>query len=150
VFDLWLIKMRSLLLLLSLVSLSAIAEVEVRDAWSRATTPGMPMGAIYAEFRNTGGRDMGVDSIKTSVAKLAEIHESVEIDGMMRMREIVPFTIPAGETVKLQPGGKHIMLMGLKNALREGQKARIEITLTDGKQIQVDFVVGGFGQMTKP
>lgn len=136
--------------LLIFLPLSSFAEVELRDAWARATAPGMPMGAVYGEFANEGNAEVTLTAISTRSARMAEIHESVEIDGMMRMREITPFVIPAGKSVFLRPAGKHIMLMGLGEALVEGETLTINATFSDGSEISVDAVVGGFGQMSKP
>ena len=142
--------MRTILLSFLLFSSQLFAEIEVKDAWARATAPGMPMGAVYAEIENAGEQDLSLLSIKVDVARLAELHESIEIDGMMRMREIVPFVVPAGETVFLRPAGKHIMLMGLKEPLTQGETLKLRLTFSDGLEVPVDAVIGGFGQMTKP
>jgi hypothetical protein len=130
--------------------MSLFAEVKFHDAWARATAPGMPMGAVYAEIENTGSENVTLVSVETSSARLAEIHESVEVNGMMRMREITPFVVEAGEIVSFRPAGKHIMLMGLKDALEEGQTLTLTATFSDGQAVAVEAVIGGFGQMTKP
>jgi len=137
--------------ILLLVQMSAVwADIEVVHGWARATPPGMPMGAIYATLKNTSEVDVEVTRLSTPVARGAEIHESVEIDGLMRMREITPFIIPAGESVNLQPGGKHIMLMGLKQALEAGNTFSLDIQLSDGSAVAATIVTGGFGQMSMP
>ena len=142
--------MRYLVWLLLSLPLQGLAEIEIRDAWSRATAPGMPMGAVYAVIENKGDEDLSLLSIHTDQAKLAEIHESVEIDGMMRMREITPFLVPAGSTVELRPLGKHIMLMKLNGALTQGETIDLRVTFSDGVEIPVAAKIGGFGQMSKP
>lgn len=126
------------------------AEIEISEAWARATAPGMPMGAVYGLISNHGDKDVTLLSLKTDAARLAEIHESVEVNGMMRMREITPFVIPAGGAVRLQPGGKHIMLMGLKDALVEGESLTVRAEFDDGSDQPVSAVIGGFGQMEMP
>lgn len=133
-----------------LTTLSATAEVEIRDTWARATAPGMPMGAVYGVIENTGSEDVTLLSLETDAARLVEIHESVEIDGMMRMREITPFIIPAGGSVALVPGGKHMMLMGLKSALKQGELLELNLKFSDGSDTPVSAVIGGFGQMEMP
>lgn len=142
--------MRFLAGLILVWPMSLFAEVKVHDAWARATAPGMPMGAVYAEIENTGSEDVTLVSVETSAARLAEIHESVEVNGMMRMREITPFVVQAGETVSFRPAGKHIMLMGLKEALQEGETLELTATFSDGNTVEVQAAIGGFGQMTKP
>lgn len=135
---------------LFLVPLEAWADIEFRHAWSRATAPGMPMGAVYGHIENKGDEDVTLISIEVDSARMAEVHESIEIDGMMRMREIVPFTIPAGEIVILKPAGRHIMLMGLSRALVQGQSIELSVTFSNGEKVQTSAVIGGFGQMSLP
>ena len=134
----------------AMASLAANAEITASDAWARATPPGMPMGAVYTVFQNSGDQAVEVIGLETPVARAAEIHESVEIEGQMRMREITPFIIPAKDAVRLEPGGKHVMLMGLKRALVQGERFPLLLKLSDGSTLPVEPLVGGFGQMEMP
>lgn len=136
--------------LLLMISVPVMADLKVDDVWSRATPPGMPMGAVYGVIRNAGTDVVEIVGLETPVARAAEIHESVEIDGMMRMREIAPFEVQPGETIRLEPGGIHMMLMGLKSQLLSGQRFPVDIHLSDGSSITVESQVGGFGQMAMP
>ena len=131
-------------------SLQSQAEIKIHEAWARATAPGMSMGAVYGQIENAGDEDLSLLSIKVDGARLAELHESIEIDGMMRMREITPFIVSAGETVELRPARKHIMLMGLTDALTQGEKVELRVTFSDGIEVPVSAIIGGFGQMVKP
>jgi len=126
------------------------ADLKMSDAWARATPPGMPMGAIYGVLTNTGDEQLEVAAISTPVARSAEIHQSIEIDGLMRMREITPFFVPAGETVVLQPGSKHIMLMGIQAALKQGESFPLKLRLSNGDILDVEIMTGSFGQMSVP
>ncbi|MBT3735225.1 MAG: copper chaperone PCu(A)C, partial [Gammaproteobacteria bacterium] len=102
---------------LSLVTLPGVCEgLQISEAWSRATVEGR-MGAVYATIENTSDHAIRIEGIKTSVAMMAQVHESYLDNGMMRMRHIEQFTIPAGEVRKLAPGGLHIMLMRLPKPL---------------------------------
>jgi copper(I)-binding protein len=126
------------------------ADLEMSDAWARATPPGMPMGAIYGLLTNTGDDQLEVAAISTPVARGAEIHQSIEIDGLMRMREVTPFFVPAGKNVVLQPGGKHIMLMGIQVALKQGESFPLQLRLSNGDIVDVEIMTGSFGQMSVP
>lgn len=126
------------------------ADLEVTEGWARATPPGMPMGAIYAKISNTGSSDIEIIGISTPVARAAEIHQSIEVEGMMRMREITPFIVSAGETVLLAPGGKHIMLMGLQEGLKQGDTFPLRLQLSNDQAVDVKVITGGFGQMSAP
>lgn len=117
--------------------------LEVTEAWARTSPAMAEAGAAYMQITNGGGADdalVGV-SVDPAVARSAEIHETVmaEADdeathgsdmggGMMEMRAVDRLEIPAGETVSLEPGGYHIMLLDLASPLEEG--STVELTLT--------------------
>ena len=135
---------------LSLVTLPGVCEgLQISEAWSRATVEGR-MGAVYATIENTSEHPIRIEGIKTSVAMMAQVHESYLDNGMMRMRHIEQFTIPAGEVQKLAPGGLHIMLMRLPKPLAEGTTFETKFELDSGDDLGVPEVVGSMGQMSKP
>ena len=135
---------------LSLVTLPGVCEgLQISEAWSRATVEGR-MGAVYATIENTSDRPIRIEGIKTSVAMMAQVHESYLDNGMMRMRHIEQFTIPAGEVRKLAPGGLHIMLMRLPKPLVEGTTFETKFELDSGDDLGVPVVVGSMGQMSRP
>jgi len=91
-------------------------DIEVIDAWARAT-PGNPdeNSAAYAVIRNTGSeadRLVGA-SVEASVARTAEIHQTVREGDSMRMEQVEGWEIPAGGSLELMPGANHVMLMML-------------------------------------
>ena len=135
---------------LSLVTLPGVCEgLQISEAWSRATVEGR-MGAVYATIENTSDHAIRIESIKTSVAMMAQVHESYLDNGMMRMRHIEQFTIPAGEVRKLAPGGLHTMLMRLPKPLVEGTTFETKFELDSGDDLGVPVVVGSMGQMSRP
>jgi len=139
-----------LTLLMSIIATPVLCEnLLVTDAWSRATIPGR-MGAIYATLENVSDTDIRIKAIKTDVAKVAQIHESYLDDGMMRMRRIKRFSIPAGERRQLEPGGLHIMLMRLPKPLSEGSQFMLTLDLEEGDDVVIPVVVGSMGQTSKP
>ncbi len=100
-------------------ALAQPAQLEVNNAWARATPGKAETGAAYVTITSpTADR---LVSASTPVAKKAELH-TMSMQGMvMKMRPIAGVDIPAGQPVSLKPGGEHIMLMGLNQPLREGQ-----------------------------
>ena len=108
----------------------------------RATAPGMSNSAAYVQITNQGSTPDRLITAKIEIAKRVEIH-SIEMDnGVMRMRPVVGgLPIPAGETVKLAPGGLHIMLMGLTDHLAVGSQHEIVFTFEIGGEIRVDAIV---------
>ncbi|MEZ4709933.1 MAG: copper chaperone PCu(A)C [Caldilineaceae bacterium] len=101
--------------------------IHVTDAWVRASLPMTDNTALYFTLHNTS--DATIRLISVSVDDLtAEMHESMMENGVARM-EARPdgFEIPAGEHLMLEEGGKHVMLMGVKEPLEAGKE--IEVTL---------------------
>lgn len=89
--------------------------------------PGGAMAAGYFELRNPGHRSLVLQSVSSPAFASVEMHETVEVDGLSRMRELETVTVPAGETVRFEPGGRHLMLMGPR---LERASAPTEVPLT--------------------
>lgn len=102
-------------------------ELTVTDAWSRTTPPGIPMGVVYLKIRNDTKKSDRLLKLKTSVAASAEVHETTVVEGVARMREISVLHVAPGERVEFAPGGKHVMLMGLRQPLVDGQAFELEL-----------------------
>ena len=108
----------------------AAGDVQVKDPWVRATVPGQMVAGAYLEIVSpTPARLVGAAS---PLAKSAEIH-SMKMDGdVMRMSAVPAIELPAGQGVKLAPGGYHIMLMGLARQLKPGDKVPLTLKLEGG------------------
>lgn len=106
-------------------ALAQPAQLEINDAWARATPGKSENGAAYLTIQSpTADR---LVSASSPVAKKAELH-TMSMQGMvMKMRPIAGLDIPAGQPVALKPGGEHIMLMGLHQPLHEGQSFPLTI-----------------------
>lgn len=101
------------------------ATVTVDNAWSRAQIAGRH-GAVFMTLTGKGDGDR-LTSASSPVAERVELHETVMDQGIMKMREVVGMVIPPGATVTLQPGGLHIMLMSLKQPLKEGDSVPLTL-----------------------
>jgi len=143
--------MKALLLALSLVAVVASArageatlgDLHVGDAYARASIGMARSGAVYLEIRNRGGGDTLV-ALETAVAEGAMLHETRMRDGVMRMRHLAGgLPLPAGETVALAPGGTHIMLMGLRQPLREGERFPLTLRFEKAGEVEVEVEVLG-------
>jgi copper(I)-binding protein len=84
--------------------------------------------AAYFAITNGGSAPDRLVGVRTPVAEVVEIHETVLTDGMMGMRPVASVTIPAGGTVAMAPGGTHVMLIGLTGELRAGSSFQITLT----------------------
>ena len=83
-----------------------------------------------------------VVAAQTSAARKAELHSHTMQDGMMVMRQLPQVEIPAGQTVTFQPGGLHIMLIGLNHALEDGQQIDLTLDFADGHKLELQVPVG--------
>jgi ABC-type Zn uptake system ZnuABC Zn-binding protein ZnuA/copper(I)-binding protein len=90
------------------------------------------VSAAYMEITNNGDSDITLNSASAPFSNLVEIHETSIVDDVAQMREVGQITIPAGETVVLQPGGLHIMLMQITEDLLLDDTASITIGFDNG------------------
>lgn len=95
------------------------AALEVSGAYVREPIPGRYMSAAFMTLNNTADTDKTLVSVSADWAGIIEIHTHLHDNGVMRMRQLESLTIPAGETVSLQPGGLHLMLFKLQLPLAE-------------------------------
>ncbi|MDQ6522556.1 copper chaperone PCu(A)C [Nocardioides sp. LHD-245] len=116
----------------------------VTDPWVKAAPDGMT--AAFGTLTNTGPADLAVVSAVTDVAASTELHETVENeDGSMAMQpKEGGFVIPAGGSLTLQPGGDHLMLMGLTGPVEPGTALTLTLTLDDGSTATVEATVKAF------
>ena len=118
------------------------SKLEVTAAWLRATPPGASVGAGYFTLHNAGSKDLKLMSVQTKLAGSAEIHQSFMRNGEEEMREVDGgLPVKAGQTVKLEPGSYHLMLMGLDHPLAAGTSEKLTLMLDDGTNIEVNAPV---------
>lgn len=98
------------------------------EAAQAVQVPGGDTGAIYLRIVNPTAEDDVLESVATPAAKVAEVHETVEEGGLLKM-EAFPegLPVPAGSVVALEPGGKHVMLMALERRLEPGGEIELEL-----------------------
>ncbi|MBS1254070.1 MAG: hypothetical protein MAG451_03126 [Anaerolineales bacterium] len=129
--------MQRTLLILSLVAIfgglvacgpssPATPQIHVEGAWSRPATAG-GTGAVYVTVTNEGGAADSLLGAQSEIAEAVELHETTMENDVMRMQPVSSVEVPAGGRVTFEPGGLHVMLIGLKQDLSAGD--RFEITL---------------------
>lgn len=99
----------------------------VDQAYARATSARAYSGAAYVRLTNNTSQDDQLLRVETNVARAVELHTMTLTDGIMRMDMIRAIALPQGQTVALQPGGLHIMLLDLMRGLKAGEE--IQLTL---------------------
>ena len=121
--------------------------ISVEQPWARATPGGARTGAAYltlANKANTTDRLMGAT---TPIAEKVQFHKVTEKDGIVRMRELRSIEIASGDKLILKPGDIHIMLVGLKHPLKQGQTFPLTLEFEKAGTIQVVVSVAGVGAM---
>jgi copper(I)-binding protein len=121
--------------------------IGIEQPWLRATPAGADVAGGYMTLRNTGKEaDRLVGGSASAVAGTFEVHE-MKMDGsVMKMRELPNgLEIGPGESVELKPGSYHIMLMGLKRQLKEGERVKGSLTFKKAGTVEVEFTVRGMG-----
>lgn len=117
-------------------SAPAADAVTITDAWVKSADSGM--SAAFGVLENTGDEDVVVTAATTTASEMLELHETVENEaGEMIMREIDGgFTIPAGGELDLEPGGNHLMLMGLTDPIAAGDEVVFTLTFADDSALE--------------
>jgi copper(I)-binding protein len=125
-----------------------LGALEIGHPWSRATPPSAPTGAGYLSVKNTGTTPDRLLSVSSPAAGAVQVHD-MKMDGsVMRMRELDgPLEIKPGETVTLAPGGMHLMMMGLKEPLTQGERVPLTLVFEKAGKIDVDLAVEAMGAM---
>jgi copper(I)-binding protein len=126
------------------VTLAADTTVSAHEAWARASAGSAANGAAYVTLKGGAEPDQLVGA-STPVADMAEVHETTNDNGVMKMRPVPAMPVPAGKTVALAPGGYHIMLMGLKHPLVAGQSFPLTLAFARGGKVTLDVQVKGTG-----
>jgi hypothetical protein len=114
--------------------------LKIEHPWSRPTAPGVGVGVGYMVIVNAGKADALV-AASTPVAERVELHQTRMDGGMMKMRRVEKVEVPAGATVRLEPGGLHMMLIGLKQPLAEGAKLPVVLRFETAGEVKVELKV---------
>ena len=114
--------------------------IVVRDAWIREPPPRSP-AAGYLVIENRGGEPVALIAVETEAAEQTEIHVMEYKDDRMTMRQVAELQVPAGEEVALKPGGTHLMLMELRQPLRDGDEVELVLRFGDGTERRVQMPV---------
>lgn len=113
----------------------------IEDGWLRAPPMPMPMMAGFARVVNPCAGEVVVTGARSEAFAAVELHETRVVDGVSRMRALDTLPVAAGGEAVLRPGGLHLMLMRSASPLAEGDVARVELVLADGRSISADFPV---------
>ncbi len=132
---------RTLILTLLTIPAVAQAELQISDAWIKHLPPTVPVRAGYMTIHNSGDSAQRIVGADSESFGSVEIHESLMQDGMMRMERREVLVIEAGATLRLEPGGLHLMLMMPAQPTEPGEVHRVRLRLGDGSTRALDMTV---------
>ncbi|MEV5412207.1 copper chaperone PCu(A)C [Thermopolyspora sp. NPDC052614] len=119
------------------------AALTVTDPWVKAADKGMT--AAFGTLVNNSDKDLTIVSATSSAAPKVELHEMADQDGKMVMRQKEGgFVIPARGSHRLEPGGDHLMLMGVTDKVQPGDEVPFTLTFADGGTMTFTAVVKAF------
>lgn len=122
-----------------------IGDLEVEQAWARATAPSMHTGAAYVIVVNHGKDIDRLVGASTPVARMAQLHTHMMEGSIMKMRSIKGVEVHPGEPTVMRPGGLHIMLMGLNRQLIQGDTFPLTLTFEHAGSVEVTVAVQSIG-----
>jgi periplasmic copper chaperone A len=145
---------KSLLLaaMLTILSGAAAAEtytagtIEVSNPWARATPKGAQVGGAFMTITNKGTEPDRLVGISSAVASKIEVHQMSMDSGVMAMRPVAGgLEIKPGQTVEFRPDSFHLMLMGLKQPLIQGQHLKATLEFAKAGKLEIDYAVEAVG-----
>jgi copper(I)-binding protein len=117
------------------------ATIEIGNPWARATPSGAKVGAGYLTITNKGKEvDRLIGGSAAPAARL-EVHVTIVEQGVAKMRAVEGLEIKPGETVEFKPGGMHVMFVGLKQPLRQGERVKGTLVFEKAGTIAVEYPV---------
>jgi copper(I)-binding protein len=137
---------------LLLAALPVMAQVTVKDPWVRATVSQQKATGAFMQI--TSAQDARLVEASSPVAGVVEVHEMTMEKDVMKMRAMKGLDLPAGKSVELKPGGYHVMLMDLKQQMKEGDTVPVTLVV-EGKDkkrttVEVKAAVKALTAQAKP
>ena len=102
-------------------------KVEVSEVWVRASVPGQSVSGAFMRLKSN--EQASLIAAECTCAQIAEIHFSTNLGGVARMRKVDGVALPANTPDKLEPGGYHLMLMGLNTPLKSGANVTLKLRI---------------------
>jgi periplasmic copper chaperone A len=119
-------------------------DIVVTNVWARATADAAKTGAAYMTITDNGRPDR-LTGISTPVAGTAEVHQTINANGIVQMRAVADLPLETGKAITFAPGGYHVMLMNLKQPLKQGETFPMTLAFEHAKPVTVQVKVGGVG-----
>lgn len=116
-------------------------QIQIDHPWSRAMPPSAPNAAAFFVLHNQGDTADRLVSANSPQAQKTEIHEHVHQNGLMKMQQVQGVDVPAGGEVQFVPMGYHVMLFGVKQQLKDGERFPLTLRFEKAGEVQVEVAV---------
>ena len=123
--------------------MARIGDVMIHDGWARASIGSAPNSAAYMTLMTEGSETDKLLGATSPVAETVELHTHLMEDGIARMRQVEAIEVAPGEPTVLEPGSLHVMLMGLKGKLEEGDAVSLTLTFEKAGDVTLDVPIRG-------
>ena len=122
-----------------------LGALSIERPWSRELPPVAPNGAAYLRIENGGARAARIVSAHSPVAGRVEFHAHEMDAGVMKMRQLDSVEVPARGAVSFEPGGLHLMLIGLEEPLVAGKGFALTLVFQEAGEVEltVEITAGG-------
>jgi copper(I)-binding protein len=125
--------------------------LQISHPWTRATPAGAKVAGGYLVITNKGAVADRLKGGSTEAGTRIEVHEMAESEGVMRMRKLAEgLAIPPGATVELKPAGYHLMILGLKQPLVEGEMVKATLLFEKAGPVEIELEVSAMGTTPSP
>ncbi len=146
------IRFRLFLAAMMVVATSALAatahhytvgQIEISHPFTRAMIPGAKVGGGFMTITNNGSEDDRLISATSPAAPMVQLHQMSMEGDVMKMSQIEGgIVIPAGQTVKLEPGKLHVMFMKVSTPFKEGETVKATLVFEKAGSVEVEFKIG--------
>ena len=118
----------------------AHAQIIIKDEWARVTPSGS--GAVYMIIKNIGNQDDNLTSASSDDSEMTMIHQTVREENIAKMIHVMEgIDLPKGKAIKLEPGGYHLMLMGINKNLSLNDRISITLAFKNNENIEINPIV---------
>lgn len=117
--------------------------IEAKDFYAFATIDGSNISAAFGTLSNTSEQPIALQKviIKGKIKGVAELHQTTNDNGMMKMLPVDSIAIPAKQSVELAPGGLHIMLINLPKPLEAGKTIALKLAFDNGTTLDLQVPI---------
>jgi len=119
-----------------------VGDVQIDHPWARPLPAISKIGAVYMTIKNSGVKNDSLVSGSSPVSERVELHTHIHENGMMMMRPVEQIEVPAGGEAALEPGGLHLMLIGLNRPMTEGEEFRLTLRFEHAGEVELTVKIG--------